>query len=81
MTERKDPCRTCTPAKMADEGCCANNLGYGVKIVTNGFRRISVCKMLTKMEDRSWGCGVTEDGARPPECASYSCYRKINSGW
>lgn len=77
----KDPCARCSPAIMADEGCCANNLGFGMKVLSNGTRRIAVCKMLTKMNDGSWGCGVTEDGSRPQECASYSCEEKIKAAW
>lgn len=77
----KDPCKTCTPKKMAEEGCCANNLGFGTKILRNKFRKIEVCRYLTKLDDDSWGCGLTEDRQRPPECAAYSCEAKLLSSW
>lgn len=33
MSFGKDPCKGCTVAKMLDQGCCTNDLGFGTKLV------------------------------------------------
>jgi hypothetical protein len=62
---------------MADENCCTNDVGYGTKVLKNGFRRIVVCTELMIMDDGSWGCG----GLKQQECYSFSCERKLRAGW
>lgn len=66
-------CENCNPLIMNRRGCCANDVGFGTKPVTNGRRVIEVCQKLVKMNDGSWGCGIYGSRRRPDECKNARC--------
>jgi len=74
MTETEEnPCLTCSIRKMSYEGCCTENVGFGLKLVTlpNG-NRASVCNNLETDPDTNENFCLDYSN-RPDECRQFEC--------